>query len=155
MQVMVHLRHPNITTIMGACPKSPEGDPPLLVMEYMQYGSLYEMLHNKMALLDGGMILRFAKDIATGMNYLHSCKPPILHNDLKTGVVHVLFPNAQGVSFGIIRRYNQASPTNQMHHIMRWFVIHFLASVYLIAVSAYSKSNAYSSSLSAHSKYPH
>ena len=97
MQVMVHLRHPNITTIMGACRKSPQGDPPLLVMEYMQYGSLYEMLHNKMALLDGGMVLRFAKDIATGMNYLHSCKPPILHNDLKTGIMlpeahHTLAP---------------------------------------------------------------
>jgi serine/threonine protein kinase len=64
---------------------SSKGEPPLLVMEYMQHGSLYEMLHNRMALLDADMLLRLAKDIATGMTYLHSCKPPILHNDLKTG----------------------------------------------------------------------
>ena len=81
---MAHLRHPNITTIMGACEMSSKGEPPLLVMEYMQHGSLYEMLHNRMALLDADMLLRLAKDIATGMTYLHSCKPPILHNDLKT-----------------------------------------------------------------------
>ena len=82
---MAHLRHPNITTIMGACPATDEGDPPMLVMEYMQHGTLYELLQNTMVVVDGEMVVQFASDISTGMNFLHSCKPPLLHKDLTSG----------------------------------------------------------------------
>lgn len=28
--------------------------------------------------------VRMAMDIARGMNYLHSCRPPVIHRDLKS-----------------------------------------------------------------------
>lgn len=34
--------------------------------------------------LDEKRRLRMAMDVARGMNYLHSCRPPIVHRDLKT-----------------------------------------------------------------------
>ena len=57
----------------------------MLVMEYMQHGTLYELLQNNMVVVDGDMVIQFANDISTGMNFLHSCKPPLLHKDLTSG----------------------------------------------------------------------
>ena len=34
--------------------------------------------------LDDRRRLRMALDVARGMNYLHSCRPPIVHRDLKS-----------------------------------------------------------------------
>ena len=34
--------------------------------------------------LDDKRRLRMALDVARGMNYLHSCRPPIVHRDLKS-----------------------------------------------------------------------
>ncbi len=35
-------------------------------------------------MLDDKRRLRMALDVARGMNYLHSCRPPIVHRDLKS-----------------------------------------------------------------------
>jgi serine/threonine protein kinase len=87
MQVMVYLRHPNIVTVMGAVvQKSVE---PLMVMENMKHGSLFDLLHNTTMHFDGEMLMAMLEDIVSGMNYLHSTNPPVLHNDLKTGNVLV------------------------------------------------------------------
>ena len=44
MRVISRLRHPNITTIMGAVLE--KGQEAMLLMEYMEKGSLYDILHN-------------------------------------------------------------------------------------------------------------
>jgi len=86
-QVMVYLRHPNIVTVMGAVvQKTAE---PLMVMENMKHGSLFDLLHNTTMRFDGDMLMTMLDDIVSGMNYLHSTSPPVLHNDLKTGNVLV------------------------------------------------------------------
>ena len=42
------------------------------------------LLHRTEQELDEKRRLRMAMDVARGMNYLHSCRPPIVHRDLKS-----------------------------------------------------------------------
>ena len=81
MRVLSRLRHPCITTVMGAVISSIHE--PMLVMEYMEYGSLYDLLHNDTMYTGGEIILQILRDIAQGMRYLHTSNPAILHGDLK------------------------------------------------------------------------
>ncbi|CAB9499442.1 activated protein kinase catalytic subunit alpha-1 [Seminavis robusta] len=81
MRLLSRLRHPCITTVMGAV-IAPRVDP-MLVMEYMEYGSLYDLLRNETMYAGGEIILQIIKDITQGINFLHSSRPPILHGDLK------------------------------------------------------------------------
>lgn len=55
----------------------------MLVMEYMEYGSLHDLLRNETMYAGGEVILQIMRDIAQGLRYLHSSKPPILHGDMK------------------------------------------------------------------------
>jgi class 3 adenylate cyclase len=55
----------------------------MLVMEYMEYGSLYDLLHNETMSAGGDIILQVVRDITQGIQFLHASKPPILHGDLK------------------------------------------------------------------------
>ena len=52
-------------------------------MEYMRHGSLYDVLHNESAVLEGEMLLPIMRDIAQGVRFLHSADPEIIHGDLK------------------------------------------------------------------------
>lgn len=74
------MRHPNILTYM-ACSL----DPPnlMIVMEYMRYGSLFNVLQDQSINIPFKRILSMALDCACAMVYLHSASPPILHRDLK------------------------------------------------------------------------
>jgi len=75
------LRHPNITTVMGAViDKKAE---PMLVMEYMDYGSLYDVLHNDTMPFEGDLLLPILRDIAQGIRFLHAADPQVIHGDLK------------------------------------------------------------------------
>ena len=67
--------------VMGAVVSS--GHDPMLVMEYMEYGSLYDLLHSESMFFSGEICLQILRDIAQGVRYLHASKPPILHGDLK------------------------------------------------------------------------
>mmetsp|Transcript_6825 Transcript_6825/g.12470 ORF Transcript_6825/g.12470 Transcript_6825/m.12470 type:complete len:772 (-) Transcript_6825:97-2412(-) len=81
MRLLSRLRHPCITTVMGAV-IAPTVDP-MLVMEYMEYGSLYDLMHNETMSAGGDIILQIVRDITQGIQFLHASKPPILHGDLK------------------------------------------------------------------------
>ena len=52
-------------------------------MEFMEYGSLHDLLHNATMTLSGEIILQVVRDIVQGIQFLHASKPPILHGDLK------------------------------------------------------------------------
>jgi ABC-type phosphate/phosphonate transport system substrate-binding protein len=86
MRLLVHLRHPHILTVLGAVLHESE---PILVMEHMDRGSLHDLLHNETLPLDGDVVLQLLRDIVSGMEFLHSADPPVLHNDLKAANVLV------------------------------------------------------------------
>ena len=65
--------HPNVLAVLGAVNKPPN----LIVLSlYMPYGSLYDVLHvsggANNVVVDANQALRFAYDIANGMDFLHS-----------------------------------------------------------------------------------
>lgn len=78
---MSQLRHPNLVLFMGAC-VSPSM---AIVTEFCGGNTVYSLLHEQSnVMLSWKQRLTMAKDIAMGMCYLHECKPPILHRDLKS-----------------------------------------------------------------------
>jgi len=87
MRLLSQLRHPSITTAVGAVVTSI--DDPMLVMEYMQHGSLYDILHNETMILEGDMLLQILCDISQGVRYLHSYDPKVIHCDLKSSNILV------------------------------------------------------------------
>ncbi|XP_003976631.1 receptor-interacting serine/threonine-protein kinase 4 isoform X1 [Takifugu rubripes] len=65
-----------ILPVYGIC-----GDPQGLVMEYMETGSLENLLASEP--LPWELRFRIIHETAVGMNFLHCMKPPLLHLDLK------------------------------------------------------------------------
>ncbi|XP_075494395.1 serine/threonine-protein kinase 12-like [Primulina tabacum] len=73
------LRHPNIVQFLGVL-KYP--DHLVFLTEYLQNGSLYDILRRK-GRLDMPTAVAYSLDIARGMNYLHQHTPhAIIHRDL-------------------------------------------------------------------------
>jgi len=87
MRTLSKLRHPCITTVMGSVIDNK--DEPMLVMEYMENGSLYDLLHNETIAIDGEFIFPIIKDICRGARFLHAADPKVIHGDLKAANVLV------------------------------------------------------------------
>ena len=87
MRSLSKLRHPCITTVMGACMNY--ANHPLLVMEYMETGSLRDLLSNQTFPLDAEQTLPLIRDIMQGLRFIHSSNPSIVHGDLKSSNVLV------------------------------------------------------------------
>ncbi|KAF8007776.1 hypothetical protein BT93_K1697 [Corymbia citriodora subsp. variegata] len=80
LALLQKLRHPNIVQFLGAVTQS---SPMMIVTEYLPKGDLRAYLKRKGA-LKPIMAVRFALDIARGMNYLHEHKPEaVVHRDLE------------------------------------------------------------------------
>lgn len=77
MRLLSKLRHPNIITVMGAVLSNVHE--PMLIMEYMKLGSLYDILHNRSMQLVGETVLPVLRDITQGMRFLHSATPAVIH----------------------------------------------------------------------------
>ncbi|XP_062519256.1 dual specificity protein kinase shkA-like [Corticium candelabrum] len=83
IKFMRTVRHKNIVLFIGAG-KSQPGDVPFLVMEYMERGSLRNVLYDLSIDIDYERKLSFAMDSARGMHFLHTLEPPRIHRDLKS-----------------------------------------------------------------------
>jgi len=77
-QLMLTMRHPNITQLMGV---SVEDDEICIVTEFISRGSLYRILHLPNLQLEFDHVRKFALDCCKGMAYLHASQ--IMHRDLK------------------------------------------------------------------------
>lgn len=60
IQLLVHLRHPNILSIIGMS-FPPKGHDPILVMELMGQGSLQRLIYDPSVELDGSLIFSIMK----------------------------------------------------------------------------------------------
>merc|ERR1712048_354860 len=101
MCVLSKLRHPCVTTVMGAVISW--SSEPMLVMEYMDHGSLHDLLHNVSVALEGELVVPMLRDIVQGVRFLHAAKPKaIVHGDLKAQnvLVDVKF-RAKVADFGL------------------------------------------------------
>jgi len=109
VRLMQALRAPNVLQFLGSSFVPPNI---CIVMEYMSRGSLYGILHNPAIVLEWPLILRMMADTARGMTYLHTCKPPIIHRDLKSHNLLVdEFWKVKVCDFGLSTIMEQASQT--------------------------------------------
>ncbi|KAK9200558.1 hypothetical protein WN944_015756 [Citrus x changshan-huyou] len=101
LTIVEKARHPNVVQFVGAVTQN---IPMMIVLEYHAKGDLASYLQKK-GRLSPSKVLRFALDLARGMNYLHECKPdPIIHCDLKPK--NILLDNGGQLKisgFGLLR----------------------------------------------------
>ncbi|MCO5587940.1 hypothetical protein L7F22_041893 [Adiantum nelumboides] len=75
------LRHPNLLPVVGCLSRGPQH---LLLLPFIQRGSLKDILRTCPCVLDWQRTLHVAHGIAAALAYLHGrCKPPVAHGDLK------------------------------------------------------------------------
>lgn len=109
------LNHPNVITFKGVCTQAPCY---CIIMEYCPYGQLYEVLRDGKE-IPPALILDWAKQIASGMHYLHSHK--IIHRDLKSPNVLVAKNDVVKISdFGTSRTWNEKSTKMSFAGTVAW-----------------------------------
>ncbi|XP_038904561.1 LRR receptor-like serine/threonine-protein kinase HSL2 [Benincasa hispida] len=85
VEILGRIRHANIVKLLFSCSNG-EGSR-ILVYEYMENGSLGDVLHEhkSQALSDWSKRFNIALEAAQGLAYLHhDCVPPIIHRDVKS-----------------------------------------------------------------------
>ncbi|XP_046977416.1 mitogen-activated protein kinase kinase kinase 12-like [Vanessa cardui] len=109
------LNHDNIVRFRGVCTVSPFY---CIIMEYCQYGPLFDFLHSG-ATFTPKQIIRWARDIALGMSYLHAHK--IIHRDLKSPNILIADNLVVKVSdFGTSREWNDVSAIMSFTGTVAW-----------------------------------
>jgi len=87
MRYLSKMRHPCITTVMGAVVA--RDSEPMLVMECMEHGSLYDLIHNYTMALEGEIVIPLLQHVCQGLAFLHAATPQVIHGDLKAANVLV------------------------------------------------------------------
>ncbi|CAA2980479.1 systemin receptor SR160 [Olea europaea subsp. europaea] len=88
METIGKIKHRNLVPLLGYCKV---GEERLLVYEYMKYGSLEDVLHDKKKIgikLNWAARRKIAIGAARGLAFLHhNCIPHIIHRDMKSSNV--------------------------------------------------------------------
>lgn len=87
MKAIYAMRHPHVVAVMGVtrCPDNSVG----LVIERLEQGSLYNLVHNPMIFFDNAAMFGITQNIVQGMTYMHLAQPPVIHRLLKASNVVV------------------------------------------------------------------
>lgn len=80
VQILKRLKHPNVLNFMGLL--LDKDNQMCFLVDYIAGGTLKNLIHDLSIPLTWLQRLRCAKDIAAGMEYLHSCN--IIHRDLNS-----------------------------------------------------------------------
>ncbi|KAL1117107.1 hypothetical protein AAG570_004435 [Ranatra chinensis] len=109
------LNHPNIVQFKGVCTQAPCY---CIIMEYCPYGPLYNLLKDGEE-IPPARLVAWAKQIAAGMQYLHSNK--IIHRDLKSPNVLIGRHEVVKISdFGTSREWNEKSTKMSFAGTVAW-----------------------------------
>ncbi|XP_042442040.1 U-box domain-containing protein 33-like [Zingiber officinale] len=115
IEVLSKVRHPNLVTLIGACPEAWT-----LVYEFLPNGSLEDRLTcaDNTPPLTWQARVRIASEICLALIFLHSCKPlGVVHGDLKPANILL---DANLVSklgdFGICRLLDQSINSTTLFH---------------------------------------
>ncbi|KAK6921578.1 Leucine-rich repeat [Dillenia turbinata] len=90
METLGKIKHRNLVPLLGYCKV---GEERLLVYEFMEFGSLEEMLHGRGKMCDRRILTweerkKIARGAAKGLCFLHhNCIPHIIHRDMKSSNV--------------------------------------------------------------------
>ncbi|XP_060535359.1 mitogen-activated protein kinase kinase kinase 13 isoform X2 [Cylas formicarius] len=110
------LNHPNIVKFKGVCTQEPCF---CIVMEFCPYGSLFNLLKNQKNVVTINRVVTWAKQIASGMHYLHMHK--IIHRDLKSPNVLIGEEEIIKISdFGTSRTWNGVSEKMTFAGTVAW-----------------------------------
>ena len=80
MEVLSKLWHKNIVEFVGCCVELPHL---AIAMQYAHKGPLSELLINEDFLFGWDLRIKWARETAEAVNYLHSLRPIVIHRDLK------------------------------------------------------------------------
>ncbi|KAL1517763.1 hypothetical protein ABEB36_001489 [Hypothenemus hampei] len=110
------LNHPNIVKFKGVCTQEPCF---CIVMEFCPYGSLFNLLKTQKHVVTINRVVLWAKQIASGMHYLHTHK--IIHRDLKSPNVLIGDDEIIKISdFGTSRTWNGVSEKMTFAGTVAW-----------------------------------
>lgn len=106
VDIMKKLKHKNIVELCGLVES--EGEEMYMVMEYLPMGSLKDYIKSHKEHLKDATLLKFAMDIAEGMDYLEQCS--IIHRDLAARNILVADRhNVKITDFGLAQQPNRGN----------------------------------------------
>jgi hypothetical protein len=109
------MEHPNILPIYGACTVFPNL---CFVSEFMERGSLFDVIHKTPAELTWPRRIKIAIEGAAGLEYLHSLNPKVVHRDVKSMNVMIGQDFATRIGdFGISRTLQLSGAELTTQHI--------------------------------------
>ncbi|CAN6483519.1 unnamed protein product [Victoria cruziana] len=116
LALLQKLRHPNIVQFLGAVTQS---SPMMIVTEYLPKGDLCAYLQRKGALRPL-VAIKFALDIARGLNYLHENRPdPVIHRDLEpSNILRDDSGHLKVADFGISKMLKMRKPVKEDRPLM-------------------------------------
>lgn len=113
MSVMSKLDHPNIVAFYGCVDK---GRSLAMILEYAGKGDLEGMLGDHSMPIQYVQRLRWAKQVAQGLQYLHTHSPRVIHRDIKSANILVDELWCTKIcDFGLAKRQTIAGTNEELH----------------------------------------